>query len=294
MHLKNPNLLTCFCCFLFLFVDGNFLFSATPSATSPSFHYFPYELKTTIYQQQPPAFNRGIFVEHYFDYFTMPYSLRRHVLTFGYKHNFNFGEVIPKINIGQNVSSGESFLSSPGAQVELDAYPVIDPSSYLYLNAGFSASDIFPSQRYGFEYFRSIGTWETSLGMRYLKWDDDIFLLTGSLAKYLSAWWISFRPYIALASDALKDSYHLTVRRYFNPHREYFYIIFSSGDSPDQPVYLIESFGNFNSTKIQVGIIKSIFDQIIGKIGIGFQYEEFERNNFRDRFEATIGLEYRF
>jgi hypothetical protein len=72
------------------------------------------------------------------------------------------------------------------------------------------------------------------------------------------------------------------------------YFIFSSGDSPDQPVFLIENFGNFSSTKFQVGIITSIFDQVIAKAGVGYQYEEFLNDAFRNRFESIIGLEYRF
>jgi hypothetical protein len=43
-----------------------------------------------------------------------------------------------------------------------------------------------------------------------------------------------------------------------------------------------------------VGIITSIFDQVIAKAGVGYQYEEFLNEAFRNRFESIIGLEYRF
>lgn len=254
-----------------------------------------HRITASLKQQPDDQLNQGVFGQHFFNYFDKPFTLRRHVLTLGYKHQFNFGELIPKLNNGQNVVNGQSFLSSPGLQFELDAYPVIDPSSYIYLNAGFSGSKIFPKKRYGAEYFRSVfRNWEVSAGFRYLQWDESIFLLTGSVARYLSAWWVAFRPFITLSSSSYKDSYHLTIRRYFDPHREYLYLILSTGDSPDQPVFLIENLGNFSSSKIQVGIIKTIYNQFMGKLGLGFQYEEYQKNAYRNRFESLIGLEYRF
>jgi YaiO family outer membrane protein len=296
MSLKNPNLLTLlFIVYLFMHVQQ--IFAVEPKS------FFKFKNINSVNSdvwlkqvQQPELEDQGIFLSHFFDFFENPYILRRHVLTAGYKHQFGFGEIIPKINIGQNVGRGEYFLSSPGFQVEMDAYPIIDPTSYLYLNAGFSGSEIFPEQRYGAEYFKSVlQNWEVSAGFRYLKWEDDIFLFTGSVARYLSSWWISFRPYIAVSSSSTyQDSYHLTIRRYFNPHREYLYFILSTGDSPDQPVFLIENFGNFSSSKIQIGIIKTIYNQIIGKIGFGYQYEEFQDDIYRNRFQSVIGVEYRF
>lgn len=56
-----------------------------------------------------------------------------------------------------------------GAQGEIDFYPIIGKSTYLFLNAGYSSSPLYPERKFGAEIFQRFGnSWEASLGIRRL------------------------------------------------------------------------------------------------------------------------------
>jgi YaiO family outer membrane protein len=124
-------------------------------------------------------------------------------------------------------------------QVELDAYPTVRPGTYLYLNVGFAPnSELFPYTRFGFELFQALpASWEASAGFRLLNFENkDLLILTGSLSKYFSKYYISFRPYFSFSSDGSdpnSQSYFLTFRRFFSNSDHYLNLMIGRGSSAD-------------------------------------------------------------
>jgi YaiO family outer membrane protein len=101
-------------------------------------------------------------------------------------------------------------------QVEGDWYPVLNPKTYAYLNAGFSTEGVlYPRYRAGAELFRALpGAFETSAGYRRLAFGAGVDIYTMSLSKYVGNWLISARGFLNRDEFTLAHSTQLSVRRY--------------------------------------------------------------------------------
>ena len=83
-----------------------------------------------------------------------------------YTRKMNPGAVIGRLNYAHR-------YGKYGYQAELDAYPHLSSSDYLYLNFGCSGSSIFPGQKGGIEWFHSFWKkYEFSFGSRVLHFRD--------------------------------------------------------------------------------------------------------------------------
>ncbi|MDE3151771.1 MAG: YaiO family outer membrane beta-barrel protein, partial [Gemmatimonadota bacterium] len=95
-----------------------------------------------------------------------------------------WGTAIGRVNYANRYATG-------GLQVEGDLYPRLGPSTYLYLNLGYSGSSVFPQWRSGAELFQSLpDAWEASAGYRQLRFNGaPVTLLTGAVGKYAGNYW---------------------------------------------------------------------------------------------------------
>ncbi len=250
--------------------------------------------------QGRPEVARGIIYKnevgatYLFDFFKEPYIARRHILSLEYIRHASPGTVIGRLNTGDNVLNGERYMQDPSYQAEIDFYPILSPKSYLYLNYGISTGNFFPSHRAGGEYYRGLNQGFTiSGGFRYMRWEEDILFLTGSVSKYFEDYWVSFRPFVAIAGKDFANAYLLEGRRYFNSYRTYLFLLLMYGDSPDQPSFLIEEFGNFKSTRVSSGFNYRVNRWLL-KFALGYQYEEFSNNAYRNRYDIRVGFQYGF
>lgn len=236
-----------------------------------------------------------IFVDYLFDHFQKPYIRRWHVLSTGYGQQSTTGFYSAQINIGDLVTNGEKFVSNLNYQFLLTAYPRLSSKSYAFLSYGVSPGPLFPGHYAGMEYFRNLGGgFEASLGIRYMYWNRHLFFFTGSVSKYFGNYWIAFRPYISQKADIFTNSYALMFRRFFANPADYLFLNLLTGHSPDQPYYLIESSGSFSSHRGNIGLVKSFSDSYAGRISVGYQYEEYLRNKWRNRFDFSFGVMYYF
>jgi YaiO family outer membrane protein len=142
-------------------------------------------------------------------------------------HKARFGSVIARVNYADR-------FGSTGYQGEVDAYPRLSASSYLYLNYGHSEASVFPRDRLGAEYFTSLPqAWEASLGFRQLRFGGaPVTLFTGAVGKYTGNYWYSLRPYVRFKDNGTSASAGLTVRRYFADGDNWFGGRVSYGSSP--------------------------------------------------------------
>ncbi|NND16785.1 MAG: YaiO family outer membrane beta-barrel protein [Eudoraea sp.] len=146
-----------------------------------------------------------------------------------YQYKTKIGKIIPRLSYA-------SRFQQTGVQYELDAYPRIDKKNYLYLNYGYSASDIFPSQRAGAEIFKMVSkTSELSAGVRYLDFRaSTATMITGSYGVYTGNYYFSARPYITPRSDNPSGySGSFLARKYGRTKDHYVGATISLGVSPE-------------------------------------------------------------
>lgn len=153
-----------------------------------------------------------------------------HLAYLQYLRKFSFGSLIGRVNNANRI--GESDV-----QYELDAYINTWKKSYLYFNGGISGKKLFPESRMGFEVYQGLPKgFEVSGGLRYLKFTaSDVFIYTGSVSKYIGAYWLSVRPYVIPNGDDIAYTGVFEARRIFNKDFEnYLGIQYSYGSSPDE------------------------------------------------------------
>ncbi|HET8866047.1 MAG TPA: YaiO family outer membrane beta-barrel protein [Gracilimonas sp.] len=120
----------------------------------------------------------------------------------------NYGSIIGRLNYQRR-------FSTDGLQAELDFYPSITDGWYGYVSAGYSSSSLFPEFRSGAELYKNLPrAFEVSAGFRYLRFNSDVWIFTGTVSKYQGNWLFTVRPYITPNSIGVSRSLSLLARKY--------------------------------------------------------------------------------
>ena len=118
-------------------------------------------------------------------------------------------------------------------QLEIDLYPRIANGLYAYVSGAFSESPLNPTQRYGFELFKSLPkSFEASLGFRWLKFSTETTIYTGSLGWYTGNSYWALRSYVTPGFPGTSASGRLIYRKYRSDENNYFTFEVGFGASP--------------------------------------------------------------
>lgn len=200
---------------------------------------------------------------------------------------FQFGSLTARVNYANR-------FSTPGIQYEIDAYPKLRKGTYVYVNGGFSKSDIYPQYRFGLEPYQSIGSgWEVSAGLRRLWFKSTkVLYYTGSVAKYLGNFYLTLRTNINPEKIGTSYSGSSQVRYYFSDE-----------------TYATFAFGAGNSTEIraatgEVSRLESRSASLDGRLqvsntwfataGFGYDRTEIRSDTFRTDLSFNSGVETKF
>ncbi|WP_136667909.1 YaiO family outer membrane beta-barrel protein [Flavobacterium sp. H122] len=179
---------------------------------------------------------------------------------------------------------------------ELDAYIKLKSKGYFYLNTGISGNEnIFPKYKFGAEYYQDFKKISTSLGARYLGFnqDNNVLLLTGHLGVAVYDWKIEYRHYLSNSNDNWFSSSILNFRKNFEATESYIQLDLQYGTLP----YFFlnnDSFQRLNAYRIGLNskfrIKKDFFIQPI----VMYEREEFIPTEYRNRITGQLILSKRF
>lgn len=179
-----------------------------------------------------------------------------------YSRQTKYGSINTRINYSNR-------FETDNYQFEVDVYPRIADGLYAYVSGGFSNSPLNPTQRYGFELFKSLPkSFEASLGFRWLKFSTETTIYTGSVGWYTGNSYWAFRTYITPGDPGASKSGRLIYRKYRSDADNYFNIEVGFGASPaldrfapgftGDEIFQLDSqalvFGYFFSTKSKKNI----------------------------------------
>ncbi|MBC7921164.1 MAG: YaiO family outer membrane beta-barrel protein, partial [Ferruginibacter sp.] len=192
----------------------------------------------------------------------------------------------------------ESSSQQSGYQAEVDAYPILGKGTYAYLNAGYSeALRLFPETRFGAELFQKLPKgFEVSAGGRRLNFPDlRITLYTASLSKYYRDYLFVVRGYGSFQSGHFTPTVLFSVRKYFHGPDDFATLTVNNGTVPG--VFILASsqqLQQLNSSRValdfQKGLGKSVY--LLG--GAWYEYEEYFKTLYRNRYTLTLGVQKRF
>ena len=198
------------------------------------------------------------------------------------------GSIIGRVNVANR-------FGTTGTQVEADAYPRLGPGRYMYLNAGYSGSGIYPGERFGAELYSNLrNAWEASLGVRVLWFDKaPVTLFTGTIGKYTGNYWISVRPFIRVKPTGTSASAGLSVRRYTVDADNFLGTRVSFGSSPSDQV-TPDAVSRTSSASLTVHGSKALGAAFIGSWSAGLDREGLDGGRTRRSWTVSTGVSYRY
>ena len=197
-----------------------------------------------------------------------------------YGRQTKMGAFITRLNVADR-QIPNPLIASIGIQGEIDFYPRLTKNSYLYLNVGYSPSDIFPSFRFGAEFFAKFGKsdFEGSLGIRYLDFFPNIVVMyTGSLGYYWGNEYINFRPFVINDDNGWGSTYNFLYRKFYSGKGDFLQVTFGGGVVPDELTFLINSDNNADV----------IENYRLDNQYVGIGYQKLVNAKFYSRFDLTI------
>ena len=225
-----------------------------------------------------------VFWEDYFEFFKEPFLSRKLITTVGLSKWTKGGTYIGKVNMGNEWPD-----KANGFQYELEAYKQLSTTNYLWGNYAFSNSRVFPKHRAGIEFFQRLPKgFEASAGIRFMYWQDPIWVYTGSVSWLNNRNYLAFRPFFSYINSHFIDSYNLTYRRYFSEREDYIYAMVGYGNYSDDFLQLNPDPGS--SFLTQIGILKFITVRWLLTASLGYAYDD----GYRSRFQALAGVRYYF
>jgi YaiO family outer membrane protein len=166
------------------------------------------------------------FSTDYYDFDSDNGRANMYYSTLSYSRQTKYGSIIAKMNYNNR-------FSTDNYQFEVDLYPRIVKGLYAYVSGGWSQSPLNPTQRYGFELFKSLPkSFEASLGFRYLKFTSETTIYTGSLGWYTGNSYWALRTYVTPGFPGTSASGRLIYRKYKSDADNYFTVEVGFGASP--------------------------------------------------------------
>lgn len=233
----------------------------------------------------------AIGVSYNFSHFDKQFEDNWNSISVNYKRKMSFGSVIFKVNYANKFKSN-------GAQFEIEAYPRINNTFYMYVGGGYSDNvGIFPKYRSGASLYANLPkSFEGEIGVRHLYFSDNLFMFTGSVGKYYKSFWFNLRTFITPSDNNISQSYTLTTRYYTGDANNYWSFAIGRGISPEDynnnllgtTTYKLKSF------KLGLDYNFSVKDVNIFSVGGNYFNQEFQPNRKGNQFDFNVSYSRKF
>jgi YaiO family outer membrane protein len=235
-----------------------------------------------------------IFMHYSYDHFSQPYVRNWHMLTAGGKIPVKPGTLVPYLNAGYQ---GAGDQAAGDIQLNMDAYLNIGTKNYAMLGYGFSprgAINYLPVHRAAAEIWQVLPKgFALSAGLRYFYWEQHFTFLTFSVEKYTGNYWFSLRNYLFLKDYGVSTSWYLSARRYFDTRFNYVNLTLGYGTAPDEPITVVTDLERLNAVSGRLELSKQV-SPLVRMMGmVGYAYEEYFDQEYRNRIDLRIGCYFR-
>jgi len=213
-------------------------------------------------------------------------------------YTFGLGYKGPKTSLMGYFNEGNlnnPDINSWANQYELDFYHKLSKKTYYWLNYAYSSSSSFPDHRAMTRIWQDLGKgFGISAGGSYYYSSDNIFMANVGLEKYMGSFWIEGRPWIFF-KDETKYAFQLT-SRVFIKDINFIELMLVTGAAPDEP-WRTENATITNykahSVMLRTSTYLSKKHNLQLKAGVGYSYEEYKPDIWRNRYVGNVGLIYK-
>ncbi len=183
-------------------------------------------------------------------------------------------------------------------QPEVDYYHFFNKKLYLYSNLGIGINKtLYPEYKAGLEFYLPIlKSTEISLGGRFFNADtSNILIFTGNINTYVKNMWFMFRPFYVIKGSKKSFTTILTSRYYQKNPINYWGIELVYGNSPDERYSISQTSEQLLLSNYKFKLAKNtrLYKYHEINLSIGYSYEEFMKNNFRNRFTLELIMKFK-
>ncbi|PZX20256.1 YaiO family outer membrane protein [Breznakibacter xylanolyticus] len=241
------------------------------------------EIKRLLAEPMHPL---KLHLNYSFDHFDEPYLRWWHLYSAGLSKKYDGYSLGATVNVG-HLNDGDTEF-----QVEGESYVTLTQQSYMYVMYGYSSGSYFPEHKASLEVWHQLpAEMVASLGMNYYHWNNNIFIATASVEKYLRQFWFCFRGYGQFKDSGLRTSWYFTARRYFNA-TDYLQVTLGVGTAPDEPYDIKTDLERLSAYSIRALGMKQLSHRTALRVGLGVAREEYAPDVYRARFDGTVGIIY--
>ena len=230
-------------------------------------------------------------ITYSYTHFDKQFAEDWHLTGLSYKRVTPVGSVILKGNLANK-------FGDTGTQLELEAYPRLSKTFYLYVGAGYSDDvGIFPKYRTGLSLNANLPkSFEAEIGYRQLYFSDNIWLYTAAVGKYYKNFWFNLRTYITPDEKNISHSYTGTVRYYTKGADDYISVQAGTGISPDDSRNNLLESENYKLKTFKIGADYNFVINKTNVFSVGAMYfnQEYRANTRGNQFDLSLGYTRRF
>lgn len=232
-------------------------------------------------------------LDYEYVYFDNRFDDPWHLASVDFTRSTKIGSIIGRINYANRFNSN-------GSQFNIDAYPSISDTFYAYLSGGIaSTGSIFPEYRAGASLFANLpSAFEGEVGFRMLSFDEQTWIYTASIGKYISNFWLNARTFITPDNQNVSHSYSLNVRYYIAGADDFLSLGIGTGIDPDDNANNIQFAGDetykLRSNNISLGYRFSIKSTNVFFVNASLEDQEYAPETRGNQFSAGVGYFKRF
>lgn len=225
-------------------------------------------------------------ITYNYSHFDKQFADDWHIVGLSYKRVTPIGSVILRGNYANK-------FGEDGTQLELEAYPRISKTFYLYVGAGYSGDvGIFPKYRTGVSLFANLPkSFEGEIGYRQLHFTNNIWMYTASVGKYYKNFWFNLRTYITPDSKNISHSYTATTRYYTKGANDYLAFLIGTGISPEESINNLLGNETYKLKTFKVGgeYYFSVKKTNLFSVSATYYNQEYSLNQKGNQIDITLG-----
>jgi YaiO family outer membrane protein len=126
--------------------------------------------------------------------------------------------------------------------------------------------------------------------LRYFYWEDHFTFFTFSGEKYAGNYWFSLRNYLFFKDHGASASWYFSARRYLNNRYTYLSVTAGYGTAPDEPLIVVSDLERLSALSLKAGFSWQARYNLRWQTTLGFAYEEFADQEYRNRMDFRTGL----
>lgn len=231
---------------------------------------------------------------YYNDLYSEPYSRAFHVFYGGVGYKSPNTTIYGKVNYNMlSLTDDQGELLTPktsGLQYEFDYYQQLTKTTTSWWNYAYSNADGFPDHRFMMRIWQELPkAFLVSGGMGYYNFGNiNSYSINGGIEKYLGNYWVEYRTFLYFQEPSNTTGHFITARRFIKDIN-YIQLMVGYGPNDDDP-WDATTHSRLDAYRLGLLYVTNLGDRFRIRTGVNYMYENFNDNDWRNRYSFNIGL----